>query len=1257
MIKRLLVVVAVILTLFNRSQAQCPLIYDYLGNLSANPQFIYCQSGPYSMNIISTSAFGAYTINWGDGSPNSTGASNAALNPIPHTYAATVNTFVITLTLPSVCTRTYLVVQELPVTAAICIPSLGLTQACAPKTLTFTNCSNSISGATTFTWDFGDGSPPVVFNSSNAGQSVTHTYQKGTVNCETSVNLYALNYCRFNTPSNSIYNPIQIWDVDNQLTIAPDKVTKCWPDNTFTVTIGGVRNCINKGNISQRYEYWNLGDNWGKGVDSIVNWKPWPPTTPVVISYPAIGSYTVMMADSNQCGIIEIVQTLNIVPPPTASIIAPGGVLCQNASMTFTNNSPAGYTYKWNFGTGAGFVNLGNGNKSIIYASPGTYTVKLVAQVTGGGSSCSDTASAVVNILAAPVSSFNYSPATGCNSLAAVGFTDTSTGTINNWSWNFGNGNNFSGQVPPDQSYLTPGNFTASLTVTATTSCVHTRTASIIVRSTPVPNFPVFANCVNAVSNFSSTSTVTGTSAINSYTWNFGDGTPISTSPNPSHTYTAANTYTVKLIVATAFCLDSIKQQISINVKPTANFVFTPTVACPPFVSSFSNTTLNGVNYIWRFGTSPTATSSANNPTFTYINATQNIQNYTVALISVTGAGCSDSIKKVIAVYPEPVASYTTATNAGCSPIIFTFSNTTIGGDTYDWSFGDGGVSTQTNTTHTFTNIALSFITRTVQLIATNPFGCKDTTSQTYQIFPEPFINFTMTPGDGCTPLQVNFSSVPGIITYTWDYGDGSPLSNATNSITHTYTNATNSNLTYTAVLMAANAFGCVDTTYGYPVVYPKPVPAYSLTPSVGCSPLAVTFSNTSIGSATNFWQFGNGQSSSQVNPVTTYTNARGASSQTFTAKLVVTSINNCKDSINKQVKLFDHPQAIFTLDSPACSPKLITFFNTSIYSQGYNWSFGDGNVSSLTDPTNFYVNTATFNQTFPIRLIVTSNDGCKDTLIVPLVVHPKPNFFISSRPDSGCTPLTVRFNNVVGVQLYQWNFGDGNTANIGNVENLFVNNTPADRVFNVQMIATDIYGCKDTALKDIKVFPRPNAFFKADPVQVFIPNQPVQCYNLSSGAVSYVWNFGDGGTSTETSPSHKYTQKGDYVIGLLATSNKGCTDTFNLPGKIVALDETFVQMPNAFTPNPNGSPGPLYDPNDINNDVFHPVIRGTEKYVFSIYSRWGELLFETKNPDEGWDGYYKGKACTQDVYVWKIAATFIDGKTFNKTGDVLLLK
>jgi gliding motility-associated-like protein len=206
-------------------------------------------------------------------------------------------------------------------------------------------------------------------------------------------------------------------------------------------------------------------------------------------------------------------------------------------------------------------------------------------------------------------------------------------------------------------------------------------------------------------------------------------------------------------------------------------------------------------------------------------------------------------------------------------------------------------------------------------------------------------------------------------------------------------------------------------------------------------------------------------------------------------------------------------------------------------------------------------------------------------------------------------------------------------------------------------MIAEDGHGCLDTAMKFFKVFPNPTAKFTAIPLEVFTPSQPTNFSNASVLATKYFWEFGDGGTSTENSPSYIYVKPGEYEIKLTVETPKGCKDTYILPEKVKALDETSVQMPNAFSPDPSGPKGRSYDGNSIDNDIFHPLIAGAEKYLFSIYSRWGELLFETNNQEEGWDGYYKGKLCTQDVYIWKIAATFADGKTYNKTGDLFLLR
>jgi gliding motility-associated-like protein len=123
-------------------------------------------------------------------------------------------------------------------------------------------------------------------------------------------------------------------------------------------------------------------------------------------------------------------------------------------------------------------------------------------------------------------------------------------------------------------------------------------------------------------------------------------------------------------------------------------------------------------------------------------------------------------------------------------------------------------------------------------------------------------------------------------------------------------------------------------------------------------------------------------------------------------------------------------------------------------------------------------------------------------------------------------------------------------------------------------------------------------------------------------------------------------------------TNSNGCRDTFSFTPLIKVEEKSSFEVPNAFTPNPNGaSEDGTFDQFATNNDIFHPVVRGIKNYELSIYSRWGELLFESKDTKIGWDGYYRGKLCTQDVYIWKIKATTVDNKNINKAGDLLLLR
>ena len=349
--------------------AQCPLIYDYLGNQVTKPYFISCTgASSYSVNLISITNWGAYTVIWGDGTPNTVGASYLANSSINHVFnlVNVTDTFQITLiTSTPNCTITGVVVMEKPVNASIQIPIGGVTTACAPRALLFTNSSTDVSQTTVFTWNFGDGSPIQTFNYTNAGQTISHNYLAGTVNCQTAVTLTAKNYCT-SIPTIANFNPIQIYDIDNA-NITPSAVLKCWPDNVFTFTNSTNRNCVPQGNTFQRQERWHFGNYWGLGHDSIVGWKPWPPSTPMSIAYPAIGSYNVILEDSNLCGINTKTITVTIINPPVAGVVGPANPLCQGASITFTNTSFTGYSYKWNFGDGGGFVSKPFGPQSHTY--------------------------------------------------------------------------------------------------------------------------------------------------------------------------------------------------------------------------------------------------------------------------------------------------------------------------------------------------------------------------------------------------------------------------------------------------------------------------------------------------------------------------------------------------------------------------------------------------------------------------------------------------------------------------------------------------------------------------------------------------------------------------------------------------------------------------------------------------------------------------------------------------------------------------
>jgi serine protease len=313
-----------------------------------------------------------------------------------------------------------------------------------------------------------------------------------------------------------------------------------------------------------------------------------------------------------------------------------------------------------------------------------------------------------------PVAEFSGSPTSGCAPLT-VSFTDLTSGEVDTWDWDFGDGGS-SGARNPDHQYSNPGDYTVSLTVTGPNgSDTETKTNYISVEASPAAAFTgsPTSGCAPLTVNFINQST----GGIGSYDWDFGDGGS-STAQNPSHQYTGAGTYTVSLSITGPCGSDSEVKTDYITVGETlvADFYGTPTSGCAPLVVGFTDASTGEVtSYDWNFGDG--GTSTLRNPTHQYGNP----GNYTVTL-TVTGDCGSDAETKTNYVHVDgpPFAAFSGTPTSGDYPLTVGFTDQSSGQvASYDWDFGDGGSSSAENPVHEYTAAG----DYTVTLTVTGPCG------------------------------------------------------------------------------------------------------------------------------------------------------------------------------------------------------------------------------------------------------------------------------------------------------------------------------------------------------------------------------------------------------------------------------------------------------------------------------------------------------------------------------------------------------
>lgn len=296
-----------------------------------------------------------------------------------------------------------------------------------------------------------------------------------------------------------------------------------------------------------------------------------------------------------------------------------------------------------------------------------------------------------------------------------------------------------------------------------------------------------------------------------------------------------------------------------------------------------------------------------------------------------------------------------------------------------------------------------------------------------------------------------------------------------------------------------------------------------------------------------------------------------------------------------------------------------------------YSWSNGLPSVAS---------NLITPATTTVYSVTVTDANGCMSatqTMLVKVNNAPITGF---SALEAGCPPIEIDFTNTTDSAVtYSWNFGDpasgaNDTSTLISPSHIY--STGGN--YTVTLIATNAYGCADTLIMPNAVQVPDQAVANASVNSNFLTTlDPVLLLNNSSThAVSYIIYFGDGDSLVTNSMgpySHPYDSLGTFTITLIAINANGCNDTTWLT---VTIEEpTTLFIPNAFTPNGDGK-----------NDLFMPVGNNVEQLHLLIFNRWGELIFESFDILNGWNGTYKGERVQEDVYVWKV---FYDDNTGGK--------
>ena len=913
---------------------------------------------------------------------------------------------------------------------------------------------------------------------------------------------------------------------------------------------------------------------------------------------------------------------------PTASFSALPSTACIGATIVFTNTSNGGasaLSYQWNFGDST-FSTLTNPTHT--FTSAGTYNVTLLT-TSANGFTASESQQIIIQPF--PTPTFNAPESSNCVTALApalISFNNTTPSIVgSNYLWDFGNGSTSTLQNPPAQTYTTNGSYTVSLTLTTSAGCSGTTSITdFITISNVTPSFSADfdGGCSPLIVQFTDQSASPALSnLINSWSWDFGNGSTSTLQNPPPQTYSALGFYNVSLTVTTqSGCVGTtvLNNFISVGQVNSINFTVDSDTNCIKTDFEFTSSVVVGppipgssqITYYWDFNDGPLSTSTDQNPTYQY----ETDSGYFDVMLIVDYLGCKDTLVMNEMVYINgPIAFFDLDTNLLCNPLFLVsilnpanavVTDASIQGVLSDnvemiWQWGDGSPNTVLNdsqlddadlgdTTHNYTDYGTYEIQQVIHNITT---GCSDTSKQFFYV--SQVTSDFLIPNDSiCQGVEFQLtdlsSSSNAIDSYVFNMGNQNFVNNGPDP-SYAYPD----NGFFNVSLALTDVVGCSSTSTESILVIAPPfaVLSSSVADETGCfsghTPILLNLSQVaeSVSPINHFdWSFADGtpDTTTLAIPITVPASQQTSLEHTFIGEGVyvatLTAYNDfgCSSTATKEITL-QRPSAFFTFpDNIICNGDLLNTDNLSVGVSPvtYEWyldnTIGD-TLSTDFNPSEPYIeanlppgeNSAIHN----LILVAKDNKLCRDTFTVTFITSVPHADFTETLPSSvPCPPITGTYldqsTSYGTINTWLWDFGNGNQSALQSPSNTYF----FPGTYDLSLTVTDQYGCSDDTLFNDYIIvggPSGNPQYSdtcSQTVNFFITNQN----NIESA----LWDLGDGTTQSNLSFEHDY-NLGTYSPNVTLTDAAGCEVVYpiNPPINITnILNANFSASPNPVAMN-----------------------------------------------------------------------------------------